>query len=149
MTRSDEEEKHCMAFAEWCGLQSNTIPELKLMYHVPNGGVRPHMTRVGPDGRTVRYSVEGQKLRKMGAKKGVWDYHLPVGRGWLGAWKNGLWLEFKSKDGELSPEQIAWGAAMEQQHHVTYVVRDWEEAKKITCAYLGLPEGMEIGTRKQ
>ncbi len=147
--RNKEEEQHCCAYAEWCALQSNVIPELKLVYHIPNGGARPWQERIGPDGRLVRYSTEGQRLRKMGVKKGVLDYHLPVGRYVMNVFKLGLWIEFKSQDGKLTPEQEAFKAAMEQQGHMVLVVRDWEQAKQATVHYLGFPEGAVFETRKQ
>ncbi len=143
--RRREEEQHCCAFFEWCQLQSCAIPELKLIYHIPNGGMRPQKTDA--QGRT--YSVEAVKLKRMGARKGVLDYHLPVPRMVMGVLRTGLWLEFKSGDGRMSDEQHAFAGAMEQQGHVVALVRDWEQAKKLVVQYLGVPEPAIINGRKQ
>lgn len=137
-----------MAFAEWCALQANAIPELKLIYHVPNGGARPHRERVKRDGSVVRYSVEAQKLQKMGVKKGVLDYHLPLARTFEGSLKIGLWIEFKSRNRQMSPEQISFASALEQHGHQIVLVRDWETARKVVVNYIGLPEGTVCVGRK-
>lgn len=57
--------------------------------HIPNGGLRHKVTAV--------------RLKKMRARKGVWDYlfrkpYLPP-----------LWLEFKFGKNTLTPEQVAFG----------------------------------------
>jgi hypothetical protein len=139
VTRNREEEQHCMAYVEWCGLAAHTFPELAAIYHIPNGGARPY--RVSAKGK--RYSVEGEKLKRMGVKAGVWDYHLPVARVWEGVPYMGVWIEFKSKDGRLSKEQKEFGRLMRRLGHALLIVNDWEEAKLYTIKYLGMPQGAE------
>ncbi len=134
-----------MAFFEWCQLQSSVIPELKLLFHVPNGGMRPQ--RVDAKGRT--YSVEALKLKKMGVRKGVLDYFLPVPRMVMNVWRAGLLIEFKAKDGKMSDEQREFAGAVEQQGYVVLVVNDWEAAKNYVVQYLGFPEAAVINGRKQ
>lgn len=142
MVRNREEEQHCMAFIEWCGLASNTIPELKALYHIPNGGARPHS--VNKQGR--RYSVEAQKMKRMGTKPGVWDYHLPVARCWDGRLYAGVWIEFKSDEGRISEEQKEWCKLMKAQGYLLMVFEDWEDAKMFVVDYLGMPQGVgEVG----
>lgn len=129
---------------DWCNLQSNLITELKTIYHIPNGGARPAHYRFNhATGKPQRVSVEGGKLKRMGVKPGVWDYHLPIPRQWEGTWYAGAWLEFKSKDGELSPEQREFAAAMGQNRHLMFVFKDWLDAKQFVVNYLGMPQGAE------
>ena len=128
-----------MAFIEWCGLAAHTFPELNTIYHVPNGGARPY--RVDAQGR--RYSNEAKKLKRMGVKAGVWDYHLPVGRMLEGRWHNGVWMEFKSEGGSLTDEQKEWGRLMRDQGQYLCIFRDWEQAKMFLISYLGMPDGAE------
>lgn len=49
----------------------------RLIYHVPNGG--------------KRNAFEGARMKKMGVRKGMLDYHLPEARGGF----IGLWVELK------------------------------------------------------
>lgn len=150
MNRNREEEQHCIAFMEWCSMQSGVIPELKLIYHVANGGARPAHYRFNNKTKKIdRISVEGAKLKKMGVKPGVLDYHLPVPRVFMGVWKVSLWIEFKCKNGKLTDEQRDFAAAMEQQGHLVVVCFDWEDAKRLVVEYLGFPQAVVINGRKQ
>ena len=143
--RNKEEEQHCVAFFEWCQLQANVWPELKLIHHIPNGGMRPKET----DAKGKSYSPEGARLKRMGAKKGVLDYNLSVPSMLMGALRPGLWLEFKAKGRTLTPDQREFAAALEQQGHVVFVAYDWEAAKGYVTQYLGMPEAAIINGRKQ
>lgn len=143
--RNKEEEQHCIAFFEWAQLQANIWPELKLLYHVPNGGVRPKAL----DKHGKVYSVEGVKLKRMGARKGVLDYNLPVPRAIMGVIRPGLWIEFKAKGRKLTPEQREFAGALEQQGHMVVVVFDWETAKQYITQYLGVPDAAVVNGRKQ
>lgn len=42
-------------------------------HHSPNGGKRPQSTKEGKDGKPITYSVEAQKLKRMGTKAGFPD----------------------------------------------------------------------------
>jgi hypothetical protein len=53
-------------------------------WHTPNGELRDHKTRRRrSDGKLIRYSPTGQKLKAMGAKRGVPDltFIMPNGQG--------------------------------------------------------------------
>jgi hypothetical protein len=71
-----------LEFAVHCSLSDLLRISLNrgwVFFHPPNGGERPHLVR--KDGRIV--SVEGGRLQRMGAKKGVSDFILigpPNGR---------------------------------------------------------------------
>lgn len=62
----------------WAAYEQGKYPELKLMYHIPNGGSRNRL--------------EAANLKKQGVKSGVPDICLPVARGAY----HGLYIEMKS-----------------------------------------------------
>lgn len=137
--RSREEEQHCIAFGDWLRLQSNMIPMLRQVIHIPNGGVRP--SRV--DQKTgARYSVEGAKLKRMGAQAGAWDYFVACVRydASDGTFTPGMWIEFKSKKGVLSEAQEDFGERQRKHGYATAVVREWTEARDVLLEYFGIPD---------
>ena len=82
----------------WAALQSGKYPELKLLYHVPNGG--------------SRNKAEAGRLRAEGVKAGVPDLCLPVPRGGY----HGLYIELKrQRGGRASDNQVEWLDALSKQ----------------------------------
>lgn len=75
-------------------------PELRqLFFHIPNQAV-------------INDPRIGGFLKAMGRRRGVWDNHLAVARnGW-----QGMWVEFKSDDGELTKEQIEFRDALQDRY---------------------------------
>lgn len=61
----------------WCGYNADRHPELKLIYHIPNGG--------------SRNELEAANLKRQGVKAGVPDLTLPVA---LNGY-HGLYIEMK------------------------------------------------------
>jgi hypothetical protein len=118
--RNRIEHDHQSAFFQWLRLNQNRYAELKRFFAIPNGGARSRATAIA--------------LYLEGVQPGVPDTHLPIAR----KGKRGLWLEFKSPTGTLSPQQRDWIAALESEGHLVYVVRDWVEAAHLTAEYLGL-----------
>lgn len=113
-----EEDEQIMLF-RWAAWQSGSIPELRLLYHVPNGG--------------SRHPAEAARLKAAGVKSGVPDLCLPVPRG---HW-HGLYIELKRvKGGRISPEQTEWLDALIKQGYSASVCRGWEEAKDEILRYL-------------
>jgi len=105
-----------------CRALEHTLPELALLYAIPNGG--------------ARHRVVAAKLKAEGVKAGVPDYHLPVARG---GW-HGLFVELKrTKGGQLSAEQRAWHSSLRAQGHRVEVCRGWEEAFDVIRDYLEEP----------
>lgn len=109
------------ALIRWAHLLECRIPELAILYAIPNGGLRHPRTAA--------------RLRAEGARAGVWDLHLPVPRN--GA--PGLWIEMKRPGGRLTREQIAWGAAVRAQGARTVVCHSWIEAAHAILDYLDYP----------
>ena len=102
----------------WAMWQQEGRPELKLLYHVPNGGKR--------DAKT------GRALKRQGVKAGVPDLCLPVARGGY----HGLYIELKAGKNTTSPKQKEWINDLGQQGYYAAVCRGWEEAKETIENYL-------------
>lgn len=94
------------------------IPELRLMFAIPNGEQRSAMT--------------GAKLKAAGVKAGVPDIFLPVARNGF----HGLWIELKIKGGVVSEKQYEWLAKLSEQGYATRVCFGWLEAKQELLEYL-------------
>jgi len=133
--RNRIEEQHCVAFASWAAMQSCIVPDLKKLIHIPNGGVRPYKTNPKTG---ARYSVEGQKLKRMGLKPGPWDYFLPCPRYFEGELRPGLWLELKAPKGRMSDAQLDWKTDMLAEGYVMAECHSWIEARNMTMRYLGV-----------
>ena len=93
-TESEEQQM----LMRWASLASGANPELRLLYHVPNGGSRG--------------KAEAGRFRAEGVKSGVPDLCLPVARG---KW-HGLYIELKrTKGGRVSQAQREWLAALQRE----------------------------------
>lgn len=107
------------ALIAFCQQFAGRIPELALIYHVPNGGAR--------DGRT------GARLKMQGVRAGVPDLVLPVARRSY----HGLYLELKRPGGRTSELQTWWLAQLRQQGYDCAVVIGWAHAARHVLWYLG------------
>lgn len=103
---------------EWAKLASGRYPELRLLYHIPNG--------------EKRHIAVAMKLKRMGVKAGVPDLHLPVARRKY----NGLFMELKVNKNKLTDNQKFWKEALEKEGYFVYVAYGWEEAKNVLEWYL-------------
>lgn len=118
MIKPDSENAIQAAFFKWCGLMERQHPELRLIHAIPNGAHKSAVSRM--------------VFKLTGLKAGVPDVFLPVAR----CGHHGLYLEFKSAKGRLSPEQREWLAGLTEQGYECAVVRDWEQAATIVLDYL-------------
>ena len=104
---------------QWCGWQQASHPELKLIYHIPNGG--------------SRNKAEAGRLRAEGVKAGVPDLCLPVPRGGY----HGLYIELKrQRGGRASDNQVEWLDALSKQGYQVALCRGWETAAEMILKYL-------------
>lgn len=71
----------------WCEYNSPRHPELKLIYHVPNGG--------------SRNQLEAANLKRQGVKAGVPDLNLPVALNGF----HGLYIEMKFGKNKTTEKQ--------------------------------------------
>lgn len=112
---------------EWAALAKATMPELDLLYAIPNGG--------------ARHKAVAGKMRAEGVKKGMLDLCLPVARGGF----HGLYIEMKRQEGgTVSADQKRWIAELRKQGYSAVVCKGWHAASEVLTAYLALsraPDG--------
>ena len=112
-----EDEEQIWLFL-WAKINSGKWPELALMHHIPNGGMRS--------------KSEAARFKAMGVKRGVSDVFLPVSKGGY----HGLYIELKAKDGRLEKEQKEWIAAVREQGYYAAVCYGGFEAANLVEAYM-------------
>lgn len=104
---------------QWAAWAARKHPELRMLYHIPNGG-----------SRDVR---EARHLKAQGVRPGVPDICLPVPRGDYAA----LYIELKRRErGRVSDAQCAWLAALNRAGNRAVVCRGWEAARDVILDYL-------------
>jgi hypothetical protein len=106
------------AYVAWCRRLQTQVPALARGFHVPNGEHRTDATAA--------------KLKRMGVRKGVLDFSLPVRRGDFTA----LWIEFKAPGKPLTEEQKHEVIQLRAEGCRVEVCDDWERAAEITLEYL-------------
>ncbi len=118
--REDHEQITLLA---WIDLHVNRFPELRLAFHVPNGGHRnPHV---------------GAYMKRMGVRAGVPDILIPVAKGK----STGLAIELKREvGGRVSPEQREWLTALAGQGWTTTVCHGADEAIRVISTYMQMEE---------
>ena len=103
----------------WAKMQEHKWPELRLLFHIPNGGSRG--------------KVEAAHFKAEGVKAGVPDLFLPVARGPY----HGLFIEMKrQKGGKVSDAQKAWISALIDQGYLAVVCYGWKDAAELIEDYL-------------
>lgn len=112
-----EEQK---ALIQWAKFQEKKYPELKLLYHCPNGG--------------TRNKLEAANLKRQGVKAGVPDLFLPVSRNN----KHGLFLEMKVGRNKCTDNQKKWIRKLLEQGYEVKVCYSCEEAIQIIKKYLNI-----------
>lgn len=106
----------------WAKMRSSMYPELRLMFHIPNGGRRG--------------KAEAGKFKMEGVKAGVPDIFLPAPRGEF----HGLFIEMKKlRGGKVSAEQRAWIQDLRAQGYAAEVCCGWQEAAETISKYLDIP----------
>ena len=104
---------------QWAAMMAGKWPELKLCYHIPNGG--------------SRNPIEARHLKEQGVKAGIPDIFLPCARG---GW-HGLYIEMKRRKGcRVSVEQKKMILALRDQGYRVEVCEGWEQARDIITAYM-------------
>ena len=118
--RVSSEGEEQQALFRWADLLSESRhPELRLLYHVPNGG--------------SRNKVEAARLKGEGVRSGVPDLCLPVARGGY----HGLYIELKrAVGGRVSENQTRWLAALVREGYLAVVCHGWDEARRVIENYL-------------
>lgn len=123
MAEHDEQ----VAVINWAQLMAGQYPELDLLYAIPNGAGLQHKV---VNGR--RFSLEAQKLRAEGMRKGTPDLCLPVARkGW-----HGLYIELKYGRNKPSEEQEAFLNKLAEQGYLAVVCWGAEDTIETLVDYL-------------
>lgn len=120
MKRSETTEQ--IALFRWAERTESILPELALMYHVPNEGKR----------------TNGGILKAAGLKSGVPDICLPVANNGF----HGLYIELKFGKNKATKSQEAFMALLEKQGYKTAVCYGAEEAGEEILDYLTEPGRM-------
>ena len=108
---------------EWAEYQAGAMPELRSLFHPPNGGHRRKATAA--------------RMKAMGAKAGVPDLCLPVACTMRDGTRYGaLWIELKSKTGRLRDSQRQWRNRLRRHGHAWALCRSFDDAKAALMDYL-------------
>jgi len=107
---------------QWAAAHAHLLPELSLLYAIPNGG--------------HRHISVAKELKASGVKAGVPDICLPVAR----AGYNALYLELKAKTGKPSPEQKKWLGDLTLSGNRAVVAVGHQTAIEEILSYLGSDE---------
>lgn len=103
----------------WAELQSRAHPELQLLFHIPNEG--------------LRHPATGRRMIAEGMKSGVPDLELPVPRGGY----HGLFIEMKRQHGgRVSDDQRGWIACLKAQGYRAEVCKGADAAIEVIKEYL-------------
>ena len=119
LTQYPTEDAEQAALFQWAERAACTMPELDMLYAIPNGGLRSKVTAA--------------RLKATGVRPGVPDLCLPVARGG----SHGLYIELKrAKGGKVSETQRGWLLALNIQGYLAVVCYGWEDARKTVENYL-------------
>lgn len=106
----------------WCGYNADRYQELKLIYHIPNGG--------------SRNELEAANLKRQGVKAGVPDLALPVA---LNGY-HGLYIEMKFGKNTTTKKQEWWFEQLTKQEYKTAVCYGADEAIATLKEYIGMTD---------
>ena len=122
--RSEDTEQ--INVVSWAGWNMNRYPELKWLFHVPNGG--------------SRNKQEAVKFKQMGVKAGVSDLCLPYPKGSY----CGLFVEMKFGNNRQQDTQKEFLADMAAAGHFVATCYSAEEAIKVIEEYLNLSDAVHM-----
>ncbi len=109
-----------MYLFQWAMMNSGKYQELKLLFHIPNGGLRS--------------KTEAKRLKGAGVKAGVPDVFLPISADAY----HGLFIEMKVGKNKPTVEQKLWLSELEKEGYKTAVCYSWIDAAKVISEYLKL-----------
>lgn len=112
------EDTEQMGVIDWTEWNTGRFPELKLLFHIPNGGKRD--------------AKEAARFKAMGVKAGVPDLCLPVPRGGYA----GLYIEMKYGKNKTTDQQKEWIQNLTRQGYLVKVCWGGEAATAILEEYL-------------
>ena len=116
------EEEEQTVVMHWAAMAAGRWPELRLLFHIPNGG--------------KRLKTEAARFRAAGVRSGVPDLFLPCSRGGF----HGLWIEMKAMGGRVSREQERWQTELMGQGYMCAVCYGADAAIEMIKKYMQLKE---------
>ena len=116
------EEEEQTVVMHWATIAAGRWPELRLLFHIPNGGKRT--------------KSEAVRFRAAGVRSGVPDLFLPCARGGY----HGLWIEMKAVGGRVSAEQERWLRELLAAGYLCRVCYGADEAIKELERYMQMRE---------
>lgn len=122
MKRSETTEQ--IGLINWARANEEYVPELRLLHHIPNEGIR----------------TNGPVLKAAGMKAGVPDLSLPVPRRGF----HGLYIEMKFGKGKTTKAQEEFMALLREQGYKTAVAYGAEQAREVIRYYLARGEGFDL-----
>ena len=120
LSATESQEQICLF--QWAMYHEQKFSELRLLYHVPNGGRRD--------------KKEAVSLKRQGVKAGVPDLVLPTARGGF----FGLYIELKVGKNKPTVKQLEWIAQLKEQNYCVKVCYGWREAADTIENYLIQPK---------
>lgn len=112
------EDTEQMSVIDWANWNTRRFPELKLLFHIPNGGKRD--------------VKEASRFKAMGVKAGVPDLCLPVAMNGYA----GLYIEMKYGKNTTTAKQKEWIQALKDQGYKVEVCYSGVEAAQELENYL-------------
>ena len=108
----------------WAKNMEGRHPQLKMMFAIPNGGLR-----------NIRVAM---KLKKEGVKAGIPDIFLAIPRPLEDGWLHGLFIEMKYGKNKPTKVQKQWLYDLDYEGYDTVVCHSFDEAKQAIIDYLGI-----------
>jgi hypothetical protein len=143
-TEAEEQE----AFFKMVRLHESKHPELSLVFMIPNGAKLQATYERQADGRNLRYSREGERLKLQGLRNGVPDIFCAVPKSYevdYPLWTHcaGLWIELKrinARPSDTRAEQREMHVKLRVQGYRVEVCKGWRAAWNCLIDYLELKE---------
>lgn len=108
------------ALFQWAKLAEGSMPQLRLLFAIPNGG--------------SRHRLEAANLKRQGLKAGVPDICLAYPKGVY----HGLYIELKVGKNKPSQAQKEWLARLNSAGYMAVVCYGFQQAKETIEKYLKL-----------
>lgn len=121
------EEQEQTVVMHWAAMMEGRWPELRLLFHIPNGGKRT--------------KTEAARFRAAGVRSGVPDLFLPCACGGY----HGLWIEMKAVGGRVSAEQARWLRELQAAGYLCRVCYGADAAIKELERYMQMREEARHG----
>ena len=114
-----EEHREQCALMQWWALECRCYGvDERLLYAIPNGGLRSQIT--------------GAKMKREGVRAGVPDLFLAVAQGDY----HGMFIEMKTSTGRVQPSQKTMMELLQSQGFHCVVCRGWDDARRNIIKYL-------------